>query len=93
MFRLLAMFAAVSLACGISASAAQASCSVVVITPSVACPESRDNNKMGKTCQTRHTTIICEVSSEDLAKGHLPDSELPTDRLPQSHLPESRLPD
>jgi hypothetical protein len=93
MFRLLAIVAAISLACGISASGAQASCRLEVVTCSVACLEPR-NNKMGA-CKQRCHAIICEVESGSrrLAKSHLPDSEMPSDQLPQSRMPDSHLPD
>ena len=91
MFRLLAIAAAVSLACGVSSSGAQAGCNLEVVTCNVACPDPRGSNKMG-VCKRKCHTIICEANSKTLAKGHLPDSELPSDQLPQSRMPESHLP-
>ena len=91
MFRLLAIAAAVSVACGVPANGALADCRVELITRNVACPEPRDNNR--EVCRKTWRTIICETTSDHLAKSHLPDDELPSDQLPESRMPESQLPD
>jgi hypothetical protein len=87
MFRLLGIAAAVSLACGIPASA-KTSCRVEVSVCTVACSD----GKAG-TCKQRCRTLICEAQPTRLAKGRMPDSKLPADQLPQSHMPDGHLPD
>ena len=87
MFRLLAMAAAVSLACGMPASA-KTSCHVEVSV----CTASCSDGKVG-TCKQSCSTLVCEKQPTKLAKGRMPDSELPAAELPQSQMPDSHLPD
>jgi hypothetical protein len=90
MFRLLAVAATVSLACGISPGGAESICRVEVTACSVACPDPGSNKT---TCKRRCHTVLCARSPKRLAKSRMPDSDLPGDYLPQSHMPDSRLPD
>jgi hypothetical protein len=90
LFRLLAMAASVSLACGIFASGAQALCRVEITACNIACPDPAGNKT---TCKRKCHTILCERDSKRLAKSQMPASELPGDELPLSHVPDDRLPD
>ena len=92
MFRLFVTFAALSFACGISASVAQANCDRVFVNcRAYAPPQNNMIKRYAQRCQT--VVLICETGPQRMAKSHLPDSDLPGDQLPKSRLPESQLPD
>jgi hypothetical protein len=91
MFRLFVTAAALSFACGISASVAQANCDRVFVNCRAAPPQYNMIKRYAQRCQT--VVLICETGSQRTAKSHLPDSELPSDQLPRSRLPDGDLPD
>lgn len=92
MYRLLAAIAAVSLACGLSASAVQAECRRAAVACESACADFQ-NDMMASCPQRCRSIIICDAEPRRSAKNRLPSSSLPSDRLPRSRLPASQLPD